>query len=154
MVNNRSMTEFYHDTANKTSKEKEEKISSGKVVLIMDEVDGMSGGDRGGSAELAALIRKTKVRMTMKMIYSLLTSSFYYRSQWYAFVTILDLTRSNHSWTSALKPNTNGEINILLSIPFTDIWAIIVAHQQLNYDHGLWQSPTGRFKMHGWKYAF
>ncbi|KAI7885021.1 DNA replication factor C, large subunit, partial [Lichtheimia hyalospora FSU 10163] len=39
----------------------QEKISSGKVLLIMDEVDGMSGGDRGGSAELAALIRKTKV---------------------------------------------------------------------------------------------
>ena len=60
------MTEFYHDTANKdtASKKKEEKISSGKVLLIMDEVDGMSGGDRGGSAELAALIRKTKVRVT------------------------------------------------------------------------------------------
>ncbi|CDH56922.1 replication factor c subunit 1 [Lichtheimia corymbifera JMRC:FSU:9682] len=61
MVNNRSMTEFYHDTTNKASKEEEEKVSSGKVLLIMDEVDGMSGGDRGGSAELAALIRKTKV---------------------------------------------------------------------------------------------
>ncbi|KAI8388177.1 replication factor RFC1 C terminal domain-containing protein [Radiomyces spectabilis] len=32
-----------------------------KVVLIMDEVDGMSGGDRGGSAELASLIRKAKI---------------------------------------------------------------------------------------------
>lgn len=31
------------------------------MLLIMDEVDGMSGGDRGGSAELASLIRKTKV---------------------------------------------------------------------------------------------
>jgi hypothetical protein len=28
----------------------------------MDEVDGMSGGDRGGSAELARLIRNTKVK--------------------------------------------------------------------------------------------
>lgn len=27
----------------------------------MDEVDGMSSGDRGGSAELAQMIRKTKV---------------------------------------------------------------------------------------------
>jgi replication factor C subunit 1 len=27
----------------------------------MDEVDGMSGGDRGGVGALAALIRKTKV---------------------------------------------------------------------------------------------
>ena len=30
-------------------------------VLIMDEVDGMSGGDRGGSQELIKLIKKTKV---------------------------------------------------------------------------------------------
>lgn len=27
----------------------------------MDEVDGMSGGDRGGSAEMAQLIRKSKI---------------------------------------------------------------------------------------------
>jgi len=27
----------------------------------MDEVDGMSGGDRGGNAELIQLIKKTKV---------------------------------------------------------------------------------------------
>jgi replication factor C subunit 1 len=32
-----------------------------KVVLIMDEVDGMSAGDRGGAAELAAMIRKAKI---------------------------------------------------------------------------------------------
>ena len=29
--------------------------------LIMDEVDGMSGGDRGGVGALAALIKKTRV---------------------------------------------------------------------------------------------
>lgn len=29
----------------------------------MDEVDGMSAGDRGGVGALAALIRKTKVRL-------------------------------------------------------------------------------------------
>lgn len=32
-----------------------------KQVLIMDEVDGMSSGDRGGMAELIQLIKKTKV---------------------------------------------------------------------------------------------
>ena len=32
-----------------------------KTCLIMDEVDGMSAGDRGGVGALAALIRKTKV---------------------------------------------------------------------------------------------
>ena len=32
-----------------------------RSCLIMDEVDGMSAGDRGGVGALAALIRKTKV---------------------------------------------------------------------------------------------
>lgn len=32
-----------------------------KTVIIMDEVDGMSGGDRGGSQELIMMIRKTQV---------------------------------------------------------------------------------------------
>ena len=32
-----------------------------KSCLIMDEVDGMSAGDRGGIGALCALIRKTKV---------------------------------------------------------------------------------------------
>ncbi|KAG0184874.1 hypothetical protein DFQ28_010294 [Apophysomyces sp. BC1034] len=55
MIDNRTMTEFYKDRSN-------EKDPKGKkVVLIMDEVDGMSSGDRGGSAELAALVRKTKI---------------------------------------------------------------------------------------------
>ena len=30
-------------------------------VIIMDEVDGMSSGDRGGNAELIQMIKKTKV---------------------------------------------------------------------------------------------
>ena len=33
-----------------------------KSCLIMDEVDGMSAGDRGGVGALSALIKKTKVR--------------------------------------------------------------------------------------------
>lgn len=32
-----------------------------RTVLIMDEVDGMSGGDRGGVGAINALIKKTKV---------------------------------------------------------------------------------------------
>ena len=32
-----------------------------KVVVIMDEVDGMSGGDRGGSAALIQMIKRTKL---------------------------------------------------------------------------------------------
>ena len=36
-----------------------------KSCLIMDEVDGMSAGDRGGVGALVALIKKTKVRATV-----------------------------------------------------------------------------------------
>lgn len=34
----------------------------------MDEVDGMSAGDRGGAAEMAKLIKKSKVRISLKNI--------------------------------------------------------------------------------------
>lgn len=33
-----------------------------RSCLIMDEVDGMSAGDRGGVGALVALIKKTRVR--------------------------------------------------------------------------------------------
>lgn len=35
---------------------------NGQTCLIFDEVDGMSGGDRGGVGAMNALIKKTKVR--------------------------------------------------------------------------------------------
>ncbi|GMF14653.1 unnamed protein product [Phytophthora lilii] len=37
-----------------------EKMRLARRVIIMDEVDGMSGGDRGGTAELIQLIKKSK----------------------------------------------------------------------------------------------
>lgn len=40
-----------------------------KTCLIMDEVDGMSAGDRGGVGALAALIRKTKVLCKLHMCF-------------------------------------------------------------------------------------
>lgn len=43
-----------------SSKKKASPYPNGQV-LIMDEVDGMSGGDRGGSAELIKLIKTTKI---------------------------------------------------------------------------------------------
>ncbi|KAI8335852.1 replication factor RFC1 C terminal domain-containing protein [Chlamydoabsidia padenii] len=55
---NRSMTEFYSGDPTRIKKPGS---VDGKLVLIMDEVDGMSGGDRGGSVELARLIRSTKI---------------------------------------------------------------------------------------------
>jgi len=33
-----------------------------KQLIIMDEVDGMAGGDRGGVAQLISFIKKTQVR--------------------------------------------------------------------------------------------
>ncbi|KAI9361124.1 replication factor RFC1 C terminal domain-containing protein [Pilaira anomala] len=61
MMDNRTMTEFFQP-ASKNTKNIEPKMLQGKkVVLIMDEVDGMSGGDRGGAAELASMIKKSKI---------------------------------------------------------------------------------------------
>lgn len=61
MMDNRTMTEFFQPNA-KNSKTIEPKMLQGKkVVLIMDEVDGMSGGDRGGAVELASMIKKSKI---------------------------------------------------------------------------------------------
>jgi replication factor C subunit 1 len=40
---------------------KEVKDSQRKLVLIMDEVDGMSAGDRGGVGAMAAICKKTKI---------------------------------------------------------------------------------------------
>lgn len=42
-----------------------------KSCLIMDEVDGMSAGDRGGVGALAALIRKTKVSWVFLVCHSI-----------------------------------------------------------------------------------
>ena len=36
---------------------------TGRTVLIMDEVDGMSAGDRGGVGALNGLIKKTRVNI-------------------------------------------------------------------------------------------
>ena len=56
-------------------------IGGRRVVLIMDEVDGMSGGDRGGSAHLASLIRKAKVSVLFLCMFGLIancdTDSYY-----------------------------------------------------------------------------
>ncbi|KAI8093321.1 uncharacterized protein BX664DRAFT_329437 [Halteromyces radiatus] len=61
-TDNRSMTEFFSgELGTSATKAKQLNPVQGRVLLIMDEVDGMSGGDRGGSAELARLIRSTKI---------------------------------------------------------------------------------------------
>lgn len=60
MMDNHTMTEFFQPVTK--DKKPEAKLLQGKrVLLIMDEVDGMSGGDRGGSVQLASLIRASKI---------------------------------------------------------------------------------------------
>ncbi|ORX67090.1 DNA replication factor C, large subunit [Linderina pennispora] len=70
-IGNRSIREFdqhalsklEHDNDELNPADKKAAGQSGrkKLVIIMDEVDGMSGGDRGGNAELIQLIKRTKV---------------------------------------------------------------------------------------------
>lgn len=36
-----------------------------KQLIIMDEVDGMAGGDRGGVAQMIAFIKKTQVSFSI-----------------------------------------------------------------------------------------
>jgi replication factor C subunit 1 len=70
MLSNRSMAEyhggsFFQPVLLSKSGTKSPPIpilkSAEKAVVIMDEVDGMSAGDRGGIAELILLIKKSKV---------------------------------------------------------------------------------------------
>ncbi|CAM0137347.1 unnamed protein product [Umbelopsis sp. WA50703] len=58
MMDNRTMTEFFAAGKPKTG---DRLIKGKKVVLVMDEVDGMSAGDRGGAAEMAKLIKNSKI---------------------------------------------------------------------------------------------
>jgi len=51
LLGNRTVNSFYGAAAHKPS----------RVALIMDEVDGMSSGDRSGSSQLVAMIQVTKV---------------------------------------------------------------------------------------------
>ncbi|KAJ2520461.1 DNA replication factor C complex subunit Rfc1 [Coemansia sp. RSA 1939] len=66
-VGNRSLLEFDRKKIRQLEEQEREQESpqenSGakKLVVIMDEVDGMSGGDRGGTAELIQLVKRTKV---------------------------------------------------------------------------------------------
>lgn len=55
LVNNRAIGEFFVSANKKQSQKKK------KICIIMDEVDGMSAGDRGGVAELVKIIKDTRV---------------------------------------------------------------------------------------------
>ncbi len=57
-----------------------------RSCLIMDEIDSMSAGDRGGVGALATLIRKTKVSLFPRMNASSLKI---FRFPSYAFPTIV-----------------------------------------------------------------
>ncbi|KAI1151132.1 replication factor RFC1 C terminal domain-containing protein [Nemania diffusa] len=59
VMNNTSLHGFFAGDGKKIDKEKK------KIVLIMDEVDGMSAGDRGGVAALAKFCKKTEVPLIL-----------------------------------------------------------------------------------------
>ncbi|KAI9137395.1 replication factor RFC1 C terminal domain-containing protein [Paraphysoderma sedebokerense] len=61
LIGNRTIGEFFSAEAKQGDKGKSAASGRRKLVIIMDEVDGMSSGDRGGLAELSQLIKKTKV---------------------------------------------------------------------------------------------
>ncbi|KAI8868412.1 DNA replication factor C, large subunit [Ramicandelaber brevisporus] len=69
LLGSHSLTEFFHKPSNASNGKSGSSSSSssrsgggrGKVVVVMDEVDGMSGGDRGGTQELIKLIDSTRV---------------------------------------------------------------------------------------------
>ncbi|CAJ0647212.1 4967_t:CDS:10 [Entrophospora sp. SA101] len=68
---NMSITSFYNSNATNVAavtasslskdKEKSEPSHTDRTLIIMDEVDGMSTGDRGGTQELIQIIKKSKV---------------------------------------------------------------------------------------------
>ena len=60
-INNKSLDSWYSSVAKPSSWSAGLPRIHDRTVLIMDEVDGMSGGDRGGVGAINALIKKTKV---------------------------------------------------------------------------------------------
>ncbi|KAJ9064148.1 DNA replication factor C complex subunit Rfc1 [Entomophthora muscae] len=55
-IDNRSISEFF-----RPSSKPQADLQNCRPALILDEIDGMSGGDRGGVAEIIKYIKKTKV---------------------------------------------------------------------------------------------
>ncbi|KAF3933432.1 hypothetical protein ABW19_dt0210159 [Dactylella cylindrospora] len=55
ILDNRSLMGYFNTGDKKVDPSKQ------KIVVIMDEVDGMSAGDRGGVGQMAALCRKTQI---------------------------------------------------------------------------------------------
>src|ERR1051325_8639734 len=55
---NTSITGFLQLNGKASSKDE---VQKKKMLILMDEIDGMSAGDRGGVSELIQLIKKTKV---------------------------------------------------------------------------------------------
>jgi hypothetical protein len=95
-------------------------INGKKVVLVMDEVDGMSAGDRGGAAEMAKLIKKSKVRISLNTPMSWfphLTFPLPIRSLSFVSVMITKPKKSSHCCEYAMKPSLRGRIGVIKHLP-------------------------------------
>lgn len=69
MLDNRSLLGYFAGDGKNVEHSKQ------KMVLIMDEVDGMSAGDRGGVGQLAAVCKKTNVCHKNSLLRSCLKSN-------------------------------------------------------------------------------
>ncbi|KAJ3184567.1 hypothetical protein HDU87_003968 [Geranomyces variabilis] len=62
-IGSHAVTEYFGESVSSTAKGRS--LAAGgsgrRQVVVMDEVDGMSGGDRGGTAELIQMIKRSKV---------------------------------------------------------------------------------------------
>ncbi|KAJ1964514.1 DNA replication factor C complex subunit Rfc1 [Dispira parvispora] len=62
LTGNHTMSSYFANTVGQqNAKSMDHSSHPNGAVLVMDEVDGMSAGDRGGSAELIQIIKKSKV---------------------------------------------------------------------------------------------
>jgi replication factor C subunit 1 len=70
----------------------------------MDEVDGMSAGDRGGVGALNALIKKTRVRLTIPIIFNILLA--------HVFIQVPIICICNDRSLQKMKPLVHTTYNL------------------------------------------
>ncbi|CAG8489216.1 12876_t:CDS:10 [Ambispora leptoticha] len=158
---NTSITSFYRQTP--SDSKDSDTTKHGRALIIMDEVDGMSVGDRGGIVELMSLIKKTQVpiicicndRASAK-IRSLVSSPLVYD---------LRFQRENLKLTAPvvdeLVRNSHTDIRQVLNM----MSSYKLTNNSMDYDQGLelakasekndvmnpWDVTSKYFNPHSWK---
>lgn len=65
VLNNTSLVGYFHSQDSANDDSESQRSNNKKFVLIMDEVDGMSSGDRGGVGALSSFCRTTSIPMIL-----------------------------------------------------------------------------------------